>query len=150
MIPDFHEGLRWLQRLGLLLDAWVFQPQLESLSRLATTFPDLQFVMATPIGWGPPANRREDLFLDWKRGIKKLASCPNVVVKLGGFAMPVTGYGWHMRPLPPSSKELAEATRDWYLHVIDCLQPGSNATTGNWISERGPARTRPRCLLPES
>ena len=53
----------------------------------------------------------------------ELAACPNVVAKLGGLNMAVNGFGWHKRDLPPTSDELAEATRDWYLHSIDVFGP---------------------------
>ena len=37
--------------------------------------------------------------------------------------MAVNGFGWHKRPTPPTSDELVEATRDWYLHTIDAFGP---------------------------
>ena len=48
-----------------------------------------------------------------------MAECENVVVKLGGLQMEISGFGWHERPKPPSSLELAEAVRPYYLHCIE-------------------------------
>ena len=53
--------------------------------------------------------------------IAELATCPNVVVKLGGINMEVNGFGWHERPRPPSSRELMEATRPYYDFTIERL-----------------------------
>jgi len=46
-----------------------------------------------------------------------------VMVKLGGINMPVSGFGWHRRPTPPTSDELVAAARDYYLHTIDKFGP---------------------------
>ena len=35
--------------------------------------------------------------------------------------MPLNGFGFHKREQPIGSVELAEATRDWYLHTIECF-----------------------------
>ena len=50
-----------------------------------------------------------------------LAACPNVVLKLGGLAMPDNGFGWHVAGRPPSSDELLEAQGAWYRHALDCF-----------------------------
>jgi predicted TIM-barrel fold metal-dependent hydrolase len=42
-----------------------------------------------------------------------------VVAKLGGINMEVNGFGWHERPRPPSSRELADATRPYYEFTIE-------------------------------
>ncbi len=53
----------------------------------------------------------------------ELAKCPNVNAKLGGINMAVNGFGWHKNEKPPTSTELTEATRNWYLHMIDVFGP---------------------------
>ena len=53
----------------------------------------------------------------------QLATCPNVVAKLGGLNMPLNGFGWEKRDRPPGSEELAEATKHYYLHTIDRFGP---------------------------
>ncbi len=58
-----------------------------------------------------------------EKDITALAQYPNVNVKIGGVNMPVSGFGWHRRDTPPTSEELAAATRDYYLHTIDAFGP---------------------------
>ena len=37
--------------------------------------------------------------------------------------MDVNGFGWHQKSNPPSSKELADATRRYYDHTIEAFGP---------------------------
>jgi predicted TIM-barrel fold metal-dependent hydrolase len=37
--------------------------------------------------------------------------------------MEINGFGWHERPRPPSSEELAEATRRYYEFTIEQFGP---------------------------
>jgi predicted TIM-barrel fold metal-dependent hydrolase len=76
-----------------------------------------------PLGIGPYAGQQDAIYRKWKGDIAALAECPNVVAKLGGINMAINGFGWHERERPPSSEELAEATRHYYLHSIDCFGP---------------------------
>jgi hypothetical protein len=48
-----------------------------------------------------------------------VATCPNVALKLGGIGMPIFGLGWHHRPEPPSSEELAGA---WGEPIRWCIE----------------------------
>lgn len=108
----FREGVSCLERLGLRFDAWLYHHQLPELTDLARGFPELPIVlnhMAGPLGIGPYADHREEVFQVWQRGLSELAACPNVAVKLGGRTMSMSGFGWSKRPRPPGSKELAEA-----------------------------------------
>src|SRR5206468_3996122 len=54
-----------------------------------------------------------------KKAISELATCPNVVAKLGGINMEINGFGWHERSRPPGSHELADATRHYYDFTIE-------------------------------
>ena len=53
--------------------------------------------------------------------VAKLAECRNVVAKLGGLVMAINGFGFHKNARPATSEELVAATRDYYLHMIDCF-----------------------------
>jgi predicted TIM-barrel fold metal-dependent hydrolase len=122
----FREGLRALGRLGLTYDTWHYHYQNRELAELARAVPDTAIILdhfGTPLGVGPYANRREEIFEDWKQGISEVASCPNVVAKLGGMAMPDNGFGWNTRATPPRSDEFVEAQRRYYLHTIECFGP---------------------------
>ena len=63
------------------------------------------------------------MFAYWKTQIDELARCQNVVVKLGGLNMEVNGYGWEHRALPPTSAELAHATRRYFEFAIERFGP---------------------------
>jgi len=124
--PDFIEGLRTLGRHGLSFDAWHFHHQLKDFIEVVGQAPDTRFVLnhlGTPLGVGPYAQRRADVFNEWRRDIADLSWHKNVYVKLGGMAMPANGYGWHLRDRPASSDELVAAHRDYYLRAIDCFGP---------------------------
>lgn len=118
----FREGFACLRRLGLSFDAWMYHTQLQDLVDLAKAFPDTTIILdhvGGPLGIGPYAGRRAEVFLEWKRGIAAVAVYPNVVVKLGGLAMPMCGFDWHKRNRPPTSAELADATALYYLYCIE-------------------------------
>jgi predicted TIM-barrel fold metal-dependent hydrolase len=51
--------------------------------------------------------------------MSELSSCPNVFVKLGGTNIAVTGLGWPDHPRPPSSRELVDATGQYYEFAIE-------------------------------
>ena len=77
----------------------------------------------TPLGVGPYAGRREEIYVKWQADISEIAACPNVVAKLGGLAMPDNGFGWDTRAQPAGSDELLAAQQDYYLHAIDAFGP---------------------------
>ena len=123
----FRRGFAELARRGLTFDAWCYHPQLPEVADLAKAFPDTTIVLdhfGGPLGIGPYQGRRAEVFAWWRDAIRGLADCPNVVAKLGGLVMPLNGFGFHKRAQPPTSVELAEATREWYRHAIDCFGVG--------------------------
>ena len=118
----FREGVACLERLGLRLDAWLYHHQLAELTNLARAFPGLAIVlnhMAGPLGIGPYAGRRDEVFREWRQGLSELAACPNVSVKLGGRTMSMSGFGWHKLPRPPGSAELAAALAPYFETCIE-------------------------------
>lgn len=124
--PGFHEGFAELGPRGLGFEAWCFHPQLPEVTDLARAFPDTTIVLdhfGGPLGVGPYAGRRDEIFESWSRDVATLATCPNVVAKLGGINMDLNGFGWHERERPPTSAELVEATRRYYEHTIDVFGP---------------------------
>ena len=90
----FREGYAKLEEYGLSFDAWLYHTQLGDLLDLAKHFPDTTIVLdhiGGPLGRGPYAGRKDEIFKDWKSGITALAELPNIVVKLGGLGMPNYG-----------------------------------------------------------
>jgi predicted TIM-barrel fold metal-dependent hydrolase len=122
----FREGFAQLARFSLSFDAWLYHPQIPELTDLARAFPDTTIVLdhfGGPLGIGPYAGRGDEVHAQWKRDIDALASCPNVVAKLGGIHMPINGFGWHKRELLPNSQQLADASARYVLHTIDRFGP---------------------------
>jgi predicted TIM-barrel fold metal-dependent hydrolase len=124
--PDFRRGYSWLSTYGLTFDAFLFHPQIPELTDLARAFPDTKIVLnhlGTPLGIGKYEGKLDEVFQTWKTSIADLATCPNVYMKLGGIGMHVNGFGWAGRERPPTSDELIEDDKDWYLYAIDQFGP---------------------------
>ncbi len=119
---DFRKGFARLAPLNLSFDAWLYHPQIPELTDLARAYPDTTIILdhfGGPLGVGPYADRREEVFEQWKADIAGLADCPNVMAKLGGVNMKVNGFDWHKRERPPTSQELLEATGRYYTYCIE-------------------------------
>ncbi|MGE3845181.1 MAG: amidohydrolase, partial [Vicinamibacterales bacterium] len=124
--PAFRRGFAQLRRYGLSFEGWLYHTHIADLTNLARAFPDVTIVfnhLGGPIGVGSYAGRRDEVFAAWKPAVAELATCPNVVAKVGGIQMVVNGFGWHARKRPPTSDELLEANRPWYLHTIEQFGP---------------------------
>jgi L-fuconolactonase len=123
---DFRAGFKHLAPRKLSFEVWCAHTQIPDAVSLARAFPDTTIVLdhfGGPIGTGPYAGKQDEVFAWWRTQIDELAKCPNVVAKLGGLNMEVNGYGWEHRPQPPTSAELAQATRRWFEHTIDRFGP---------------------------
>jgi len=118
---NFREGFKTLGRLGFSFDAWHYHPQIDELAALACACPDTRIVLnhvGGPLGIGPYAGRRDEIFPAWAAAIKALAACDNVCVKLGGLGMRIGGFGFDQLPEPPSSQALADA---WRPYIETCI-----------------------------
>ncbi len=124
--PSFREGLQTLGRLSYTYDTWHFYHQNRDYLELARAAPETQMILdhfGTPLGVGAYAGRQDEIFEQWKADIAAIATCPNVVAKLGGMAMPDNGFGWDNAERPPTSDEFVAAQRRYYLHTIECFGP---------------------------
>ena len=123
----YRAGVVEIAALDLILDVPCRYHQLPEVADLAGAFPNLSIVLnhvGGITGIGAYAGRRDEVFADWRRHMTELAARENVTVKLGGLAMEYCGFGWHERPSPPTSQEMAEATRPYYETAIDLFGPG--------------------------
>ncbi|MBT7951801.1 MAG: amidohydrolase family protein [Gammaproteobacteria bacterium] len=119
---QFRKGLSCVDKAGLTFDAWVYFHQIPELVELAKSFPNLCIILnhiGGPLGIGPYAGKREEVFDTWKNNIAELSKCENVMVKLGGLTLTMMGFGWHKRDVPPGSIELAETMAPYYKTCID-------------------------------
>ncbi len=124
--PNFLSGVRRLGQRGLTYDSWHYHWQNRELAAVARACPDTQIVLdhfGTPLGVGQWADRRAEIFEEWKTGLAEAAECENVVCKLGGLAMPDNGFGWHTSERPPTSDEFVQAQGDYYHYAIAQFGP---------------------------
>ena len=138
--PRFTAGARVLARHGLPLDIWAYHTQLGHVLALARAVPELTIVvdhLGGPLGVGPFAGRREEVFAAWRASLAALAACPNVLVKLGGLAMEVGGFGFHLADAPPDSATLAAARRPWIETCIELFGVGRCMFESNFPVDKG-------------
>ena len=120
----FREGFKELGKRGMTFDAWLYHAQIPEVTALARAFPDQIIVFdhfGGPLGIGPYAGKRTEIFGYWRDAVADLADCDNVVAKLGGLVMAINGFGFHKNDRPATSEELVAATRDYHLHMIECF-----------------------------
>jgi L-fuconolactonase len=118
----FREGFARLAPAGLSFDAWLFHPQLEELASLAAAFPETTIIvnhMGGPLGVGPYADKRKEVFDVWRHSMARIAEYPNVLMKIGGIGMLYFGLDFHTRSRPPNSRTMADA---WRPYVEVCIE----------------------------
>ncbi len=137
---SYREGLGQLAPLGLSYDAWLFHPQLPELLDLARAFPQTTIILnhaGGPLGAGAYRGRRKEVFAVWERDMRALATCPNVVVKLGGLGMRVNGFDFERGIDPPSSEDLAAAWRPYIETCIDAFGADRCMFESNFPVDKG-------------
>ena len=138
--PKFRSGFARLDRFGLSFDAWAFHTQLDQVADLARAFPNTPIVLnhvGGPIGVGPYRGKSSEVFAAWHAGIRALAACPNMHIKLGGLAMVVNGFDFHENVLPPSSGELASAWRPYMEASIEAFGASRCMFESNFPVDKG-------------
>ncbi|HSV83885.1 MAG TPA: amidohydrolase family protein [Ramlibacter sp.] len=119
---SFREGFAQLAPARLRFDAWVYQTQLDDLIDLARAFPHQPIVLnhtGGVLGVGAYADRRQQLFSDWRASIQELARCPNVYMKLGGLGMHRSGFSFHGEPQSSASAQLEQVWLPWFETSIE-------------------------------
>jgi predicted TIM-barrel fold metal-dependent hydrolase len=136
---DFRAGVARLGARGFTYDSWNYHYQNGEFLALARAVPDTLMVLdhfGTPIGVGPYADARDEIFGEWQDDIAAIARCENVVAKLGGMAMPDNGFGWHTADRPPTSDEFVAAQARYYRHTIECFGPDRCMFESNFPVDR--------------
>jgi predicted TIM-barrel fold metal-dependent hydrolase len=122
--PDFIRGVIRLGERGLTFDAFQFHFQADQFIALAEAAPGTTMIvnhLGTPIGYRPGATDEDPVFIEWAKGIARMAELPNAVMKLGGIASIVTGYDAHRRDRPPSSRDFVFERGAYFHHAIRCF-----------------------------
>lgn len=121
-----QRGAAMLADRGHTLDVWLYFHQLDDVVELAIACPGLVIVVdhcGGPIGIGPYAANRAEVFLQWREAIAAVSRCPNVVMKFGGLAMTLAGFGWRSQSTPPDSRALEAAWRPYFQECIERFGP---------------------------
>ncbi|MCA8930698.1 MAG: amidohydrolase family protein, partial [Alphaproteobacteria bacterium] len=69
-------------------------------------------------------------------GVTEVATCPNVVLKLGGIGMPMFGTTWHERDIQPGPDEVAAHWGDAVRSCIDTFGPDRCMFESNFAVDR--------------
>jgi predicted TIM-barrel fold metal-dependent hydrolase len=137
---QFRAGFSRLAAHDLVCDAMQFQTQIPDLADLARAFPYTTIIVnhcGGPLGVGPYANRRLEMFAAWKPAMIELAKCPNVQVKLGGLANPFfSGLSFRGRASAPSSQELAQALAPYVDTCIEAFGPNRCMFESNFPADK--------------
>ncbi len=137
--PAFRAGFAHLEALGLSFDAWLLFPQIPRLTKLARAFPNIPIALnhcGGIVGIGAYAGRRLEVYSQWAASLRELADCPNVMVKLGGLGMPLSGFGFDAREREPKSSDLATAWHPWIDHSIELFGPKRCMFGSNFPADR--------------
>ena len=136
----FREGFACLAPLNLTFDAWLYHPQIADLTALARAFPETGICLdhvGGPLAIGSYAGKRDEVFKAWSSAIKELATCPNVVVKVGGLAMRINGWGFENNQDPPSSQMLADAWKPYVDTTIESFGADRCMFESNFPVDKG-------------
>lgn len=118
----FSEGLKRLTAMGLSFDASIYHPQLADVTAMARAHPDANIILnhtASPVGHGAYAGNDAETQRSWYAGMKELATCPNVSVKIGGILMSIANFDFTVAKRPPTSRELVEL---WRPYIEPCIE----------------------------
>lgn len=138
--PGFRAGFAHLAPLGLSFDAWMYHTQLADCAGLADAFPGTQIVLnhvGGPIGIGPYAGCRDEVFAAWRAALAEVARRPNVAVKLGGLGMRLFGFALHEGARAPDSAAVAAAWRPYVETAIALFGPERAMFESNFPVDKG-------------
>jgi predicted TIM-barrel fold metal-dependent hydrolase len=117
----FRANVAQLGKRGFTFEAWLYHIQMPELVELAKAVPGTTIILnhiGAQLGIGSYANRRDEIHAWWRDRIDELATCPNIVVKLGGVGMAPYGSGWVERGRVASSNEIVDAWGPAMHHII--------------------------------
>lgn len=118
----FGQGIDALTSMGLSFDASIFHTQLPQVTALARAHPDATIVVVhtgSPLGHSSYAGKEAEVHAKWLAGMKELATCPNVSVKMGGLLMCLGNFDFTKAATPPTSEQLAQL---WKPYLEPCLE----------------------------
>ncbi len=117
----FAGGFELLADAGLSLEVLVPYPKFNAVCALADRRPDATLILGHA---GQPVQRDRDYFDQWSGAIAKVASRPNVVVKISALASGADP-DWSI-----------DSIRGWAEHCIECFGPDQAMFGTNWPIDR--------------
>ena len=136
----FRAGIAELAKRGLSYDSWMYFHQIPKLAALARAFPHVPMVLnhcGGVLGIGRYVGRRDEVFATWSANMRDLATCPNVMVKVGGLGMRLPGLGLETGDIAPSSTMLAEAWKPWMNTCIELFGSSRCMFESNFPVDKG-------------
>ncbi|EKS66757.1 MULTISPECIES: amidohydrolase family protein [Caballeronia] len=103
--PQWRRHFGLLKRFGMSFDLQLYPSQMEEAAQLAREHADTQFIVNHAGMFVDRASTQG--YRAWRDGMRLLAACPNVAVKLSGFAM--FDHGWTIESLRPYVHETIDA-----------------------------------------
>ena len=123
---SYRAGARVMAGMGLVLENSLYFHQLSELADFAQAVPELTIVLNHIGGLcrvGPYANRDDEVIPEWRRGVEEVATCPNIIMKLGGVGQLRYGFDWQDRETAVGSEELAQGLGPLMEHCIQQFGP---------------------------
>lgn len=120
--PEFAQGIEMLVARGLMFEASIFHTQIADVTALARAHPDCSIVVnhsGSPVGHSSYAGKDADVHARWMAGMRELAQCPNVSIKMGGLLMCLGNFDYTAAPRPPTSEELVSL---WRPYIEPCVE----------------------------
>ena len=140
---DFRAGFSMLAPRKLSFDTMIYHPQLPDVADLARAFPDTAIVVNHVGGLLAHTRtyvaRKDEAIDEWRSGLRELATCPNVYMKLGGLGMPYLGLGADKLDAPASSEKLAGLWGRYFEDCIESLGPERCMFESNFPPDRDSA-----------
>ena len=122
----YRAGAGVMAGMGLVLENSMYFHQLSELADFARAVPDLTIVLNHIGGLcriGPYAGRDDEVIPEWRRGVSEVATCPNIIMKLGGVGQLRYGFDWQDRDVAIGSEELTEGLAPLMDHCIQQFGP---------------------------
>lgn len=79
---------------------------------------------------------RKEVKEDWEQGVRALATCSNVRMKLGGLLMHYSGLGLDEKETPASAQELADAQYPTFSVLLELFTPARCMFESNFPVDR--------------
>ncbi len=139
---EFLAGARCVAAQGLVLDIWALHTQLDDIASFAARIPELPIMIdhcGGPIGIGPYADQREEVYAEWSAGLRRAAAVPNLHIKISGLGMARLGF----RGDPAkTSGELVAKWRPYVRACLDAFGPERSIFASNFPVDRPAASYR--------